>query len=323
MTEATMWSTDGVESTTALEAWRQKMPELHLDWALSCPPEEPFAAKVRYRRMDSLTIADFRGGRYAGVRPTEQQPSDGPALIGVIINLRGRLVCHYADREVTLRAGEMMVWDSEFAQGFAAVEPHRELSIMLPRDGTQALGTVRAQTGSVISVRRGSGLPAIAAAQLREMTEELDTLSDPNLAVACQAFFYTLDAALAAPALRTGTSARADLLERVRRHIEAHLDDPNLCASSIAAAHGISVRSLHLLFADTGTTVSRWIRGRRLDMCYLELSHARTGKTVTDIAFHWGFNDSAHFSRSFKQAFGVTPSSVLPTRTPVVTACAN
>jgi len=38
---------------------------------------------------------------------------------------------------------------------------------------------------------------------------------------------------------------------------------------------------------------------------------AGSHQTVTDIAFRWGFNDMAHFSRTFKQAFGVIPSSVL------------
>ena len=68
---------------------------------------------------------------------------------------------------------------------------------------------------------------------------------------------------------------------------------------------------LHLAFAGTGTTVGRWIRDRRLRVCYRELARAGTHQTVTDIAFRWGFNDMAHFSRTFKQAFGVTPSGVL------------
>ena len=71
------------------------------------------------------------------------------------------------------------------------------------------------------------------------------------------------------------------------------------------------MRTLHLVFADTGTTVSRWIRDRRLKACYRELSRSGRSETATDVAFRWGFNDAAHFSRTFKKAFGVTPSSVM------------
>jgi AraC-like DNA-binding protein len=30
-------------------------------------------------------------------------------------------------------------------------------------------------------------------------------------------------------------------------------------------------------------------------------------KTITEIAFSWGFSDSAHFSRSFRKQFGICP----------------
>jgi AraC-like DNA-binding protein len=34
------------------------------------------------------------------------------------------------------------------------------------------------------------------------------------------------------------------------------------------------------------------------------------GKTVTDVAFSWGFSSSSHFSRVFRKYFGVVPSSI-------------
>ncbi|MEV4130220.1 helix-turn-helix domain-containing protein [Nocardia sp. NPDC049707] len=57
--------------------------------------------------------------------------------------------------------------------------------------------------------------------------------------------------------------------------------------------------------------MSRRIRDRRLNACHRELTRARPTDTVTDVAFRWAFTDAGHFSRAFKQSFGVTPSSVL------------
>ena len=34
------------------------------------------------------------------------------------------------------------------------------------------------------------------------------------------------------------------------------------------------------------------------------------GKTVTDVAFSWGFSSSSHFSRVFRKYFGIVPSSI-------------
>ena len=317
MTEVAVWSTDSLPQRGAFDAWSQKMSELHLAWVLSRPPSEEFSAAVRYRRMDDVTIADFRGGRFAGSRLECGVQAPGQQMIGVLLNLSGRLVCRYGGEELVLGPDQILVWDSALAYSFDAVEPHHELSVMLPRERVpEDLGAIAARTTTVTSAAPGSGLVSVSAEQLKAITRELAGISDAGLQIACQAFFDTLDAALTAPIDRAMTSARAGLLVQVRRYVEDHLDDAGLCASSIARAHAISVRTLHLLFADTGTTVSRWIRQRRLEVCYRELSRARRGKTVTDVAFRWGFADAAHFSRSFKQAFGVTPSSVIARQEP-------
>ncbi len=105
--------------------------------------------------------------------------------------------------------------------------------------------------------------------------------------------------------------ARASLLLQVHRYIEDYLDDPDLSPTPIATAHGISVRTFHRAFAETGTTVARRIRDRRLNVCYRKLAEAGATETVTDVAFRWGFADVGNFSRIFKQASGVSPSSVL------------
>ena len=312
MTEVAVWSTESLPRWGAFDAWSEKMSELHLAWALSHPPSSEFSAAVRYRRLDDLTIADFRGGRFAGSRLERGLQAPDQQMIGVLLNLSGRLVCRYGGEELVLGPDQMLVWDSALAYSFDAVEPHHELSMMLPRERVpEALSAIAARTTTVTSTAPGSGLVSVSAEQLKAITRELGGISDAGLQIACQAFFDTLDAALAAPIDEAMTSTRSSLLVQVRRYIEDNLDDPGLCASSIAHAHAISVRTLHLLFADTGTTVSRSIRQRRLDVCYRELSRARRGKTVTDVAFRWGFADAAHFSRCFKQAFGVTPSSVI------------
>jgi AraC family transcriptional activator of tynA and feaB len=101
---------------------------------------------------------------------------------------------------------------------------------------------------------------------------------------------------------------RADLAAQIKDFIEAHLAETNLGPSEIAAAVGISVRHLHRVFARKGHTVGDWIRERRLEQCRNDLADARLReRSITDIAFGWGFSESAHFSRSFKKVFGVCP----------------
>jgi AraC-like DNA-binding protein len=76
----------------------------------------------------------------------------------------------------------------------------------------------------------------------------------------------------------------------------------------IAAAIGISVRHVHRVFSNHGSTVADWIRTQRLKHCRTDLCDPRLHrKSITEIAFYWGFNDSAHFSHAFKKEYRICP----------------
>ncbi|GGV94351.1 hypothetical protein GCM10015535_59680 [Streptomyces gelaticus] len=98
-------------------------------------------------------------------------------------------------------------------------------------------------------------------------------------------------------------------------YVDRHLEDPELGPDTIAAAHNISVRSLHKLFAGEGITVSRLIQRRRLQECARDLARGDNGeRTVSGVARRWGFSDPAHFSRLFRTAYGMSPSRWRDTR---------
>jgi AraC-like DNA-binding protein len=97
------------------------------------------------------------------------------------------------------------------------------------------------------------------------------------------------------------------MLARVLAHADAHLGDPELNPQSLAAAHGISVRSLHLLFEREGLKVAQWIRDRRLERCRDTLARPDWQGRIIDLALEWGFNDPSHFSRVFRQRYGRAP----------------
>ncbi|WP_090931077.1 helix-turn-helix domain-containing protein [Nonomuraea jiangxiensis] len=98
------------------------------------------------------------------------------------------------------------------------------------------------------------------------------------------------------------------LLLRVRAFIQQHLADHDLSPATVAAAHGLSVRSLHRLFAEENAGVAAFIRAERLARCRRDLADpAREGVPIHAVAARWGFFESASFTRAFRAAFGVTP----------------
>ncbi|MEU2394040.1 helix-turn-helix transcriptional regulator [Streptomyces sp. NPDC007369] len=104
------------------------------------------------------------------------------------------------------------------------------------------------------------------------------------------------------------TVADRELLDRIRWYVNGRLGDPGLCPEAIAAAHSVSVRRLHKLFAREGTTLGRWIQQRRLQECRRELGRTDGAPVkVAAVAQRWGFRNAAHFSRAFRVAYGVPP----------------
>lgn len=117
--------------------------------------------------------------------------------------------------------------------------------------------------------------------------------------------------------LSGGPRTPDSLMERITGYIDEHLKSPELGPSRIASAHFMSVRALHALFAQHGTSVASTIRTRRLTRCYESLLDPRAGRqSITAIAADNGFVAAAHFSRVFRAHYGCTPSEVLNSREP-------
>ncbi len=101
---------------------------------------------------------------------------------------------------------------------------------------------------------------------------------------------------------------RVRQFERICRLLETRLGDLELSVQSVAAMEGVSVRYLQQLFARAGQTVTGYIKARRLERARGELEsplHAQL--SITEIGFRWGFSQSAHFSRAYREHFGESP----------------
>ncbi|MGI5153099.1 helix-turn-helix domain-containing protein [Plantactinospora sp. CA-294935] len=97
---------------------------------------------------------------------------------------------------------------------------------------------------------------------------------------------------------------------QIHAFIDRHLPDPALTPTAIAAAHHISLRTLHRLFQANGLSVAEWVRHRRMDRCRRDLTDpALATHSIGAIAARWGFPDNAHFSRAFTAAHGLSPQA--------------
>lgn len=215
-------------------------------------------------------------------------------------------------REISLRAGDMTVYDTDRPYSLLFDDAMRMSVVMFPKamldmpaeaisrltatrlDGTSGVGAMIGPYVSSLAQGAGALDGHVTRRLFRTAVDMVETLLEANLGPR-----------------QTSTDAHGSLLRRVWDYIDDHLADSDLSPGQIAAAHYISVRHLHAVFNEQGTTVSTVIRTRRLDRCYDALvDPQRAHQSITSVALAHGFVDAAHFSRVFRAHFGVPPSAV-------------
>jgi len=90
------------------------------------------------------------------------------------------------------------------------------------------------------------------------------------------------------------------------KHLESHSQE-EIDFDKLPQAFHFSKRSFYRLFsAATGQSPLAYLRIYRLQQAYRLLQES--GKSVTEIAYEVGFQNSSHFSRRFQELFGHPPS---------------
>jgi AraC-like DNA-binding protein len=155
------------------------------------------------------------------------------------------------------------------------------------------------------------GLDVLVRSYLSALNETIDKLDHLQQPAVIDNFCRLLALSCGgSPGPQQG-AIRAAKLQQAKDYISKHLTDPGLTPTQAAAAIKVSVRQLHLLFEPTGISFAEHVQCRRLDECRAALaSPLGRDRSVTDIAYAWGFNNLASFYRAFRRRFGVSPGHV-------------
>jgi AraC-like DNA-binding protein len=156
---------------------------------------------------------------------------------------------------------------------------------------------------------RQDGVSALAESYLAALTHNWHGLCEAEMGPVADTLGRLIGIACGAAAEAQPDALRVGRLVEVRRYIDRHLADPDLSPAGVAAALRVSVRTLHASFEQTGTSFARHVARRRLEECRAALLCDK-GRSVTDIAFAWGFSSLSGFYRAFHAAFGMTPSDL-------------
>jgi AraC-like DNA-binding protein len=226
----------------------------------------------------------------------------------IALQIKGVSCFEQNGRTVTLLPNEWSIYDT--AQPYSVTVPGitEMLIVMVPRDNL----SIHRLHLSDLMVRKFPGLAGMGKLAYQLIISAFDEIplitpeAEWELAGAISHMIrLTL---LDASEVQNEVSLREVWCDRIKAYIGAHLRDPELSIDRIAEAMNCTKRYIHKMFQSEGTSVSESILRMRLTRCREDLRNpARSRSSITDIAYSWGFNNPAHFSKVFKDEFNVSP----------------
>jgi len=310
---ATEFSTSGVRATDRLEYWHAFSCRAYSVTRVLNDRSVGFGGRLRITKAGRLDFGDLaiRSPTVFTVnRTVEEIRRDSCDDYVCVLTLRGRTTFAQDDGRAILRKGDMILYDQSRPFEVSMAEDWRALTINIPRPMlARRLPDTRRFTGRPVGVASRFG--RIAGTVLQNGARLEEGMGDRMLArfglAAVDVLALALEAGTAGPEM---TAAEAARLDDVKAWLRANLRDTALDLAAISAAFCVSPRTLNRWFVAEGTTPMRWLWRQRLAACYEALAQG-TVSSVTEAAMEFGFNDLSHFSRTFRQAYGHAPSSLL------------
>ncbi len=287
-------------------------PPLREQETVRCLPTDecPFVGRIEYGALGELLLSKVASTNYRFTRSLTTPTPTLPIPAMLVSVSRGSCKFFQGDRTCSLTPGDWTLIDTKQPNGYAITSPEMEaFAIMLPRPSDASIAALF-ERGVARRWSGRTGLSRVLHAMVNESFCEMRRLprfSGRKLGAAIATMAWdALREQIETPPI---IGQRDELSARVKAYIEAQLADPELSIERIAHACNMSVRGLHRLFADNPAgSISSYLWQRRLARCADELRDpGAVHRSITDICFSYGFSSTSHFSRLFKDQFGLPP----------------
>jgi len=291
-----------------LAAWRRTVSALFDVSAPRNRPVEDFSAALTAYHFGAFLLCHSRAdaARYSRSGSKSRRDDLDHYLIHLPLQQGGGFGGAAISRR--LRPMDVGVFDMAQPARFLA-GAGESISLIVPRAAlSPRLQDPNRQHGRVL--RRDTPMGAVLARHMialyteasRFGLHEASALADAAIGLLAICLGFGADSALLTP-----SPARENLARKIRIHIEQNLHRESLTPDTIIRDLSISRSQLYRQFELFGG-VRHYIRRRRLRQCLLAIcSPLHAGQRIADIAYDLGFGDEAHFSRVFREAFGMSP----------------
>ena len=304
-----LFSTEDVAPADRFDYWHQIACQVVVDHHSIPESCEHFGAHIDTGSLSELRLITFENSPMSVSRTVRHIRHARHDDIFCCLQLSGELMLEQEGRETRLQPGSMTLLDPMLPYSGRFFDSSRLLVLKVPRQSLEArIGKTRDLLCR--GIKPVASEPRLAAYFIALLPALVNGLSPTASDLIKEQAIDLLGLSLAkmTQALPRISSGRMLVLVNIRAAIEARLCDPALDPASVAAAVGVSVRYANSILSDSNQSISRAILERRLARCRRSLEDPQqTHRSISEIAYGWGFSDMTYFGRKFKNSFGMSP----------------
>jgi len=306
-----IFSTDGVLPKDRFRHWREVCEDRIVPMEQKPLGEGQFDATIDGVSIGGLDFTKFalRNLRASTTSRTLRHENHKTDHLFMSMVLAGTVRADQNDRSSTDGTGDFAIRDTNTPWTIEHDGYSEVLAIAIPRERIEnVLGPARLFAS--LTVEGHQPVATLARSFLTSMLGQADRMPPE---VAERMVGVGLDLVVASLAERIAREAPRPIhgtvvVQRAKVFVEANLGDQTLDPPQLAAAVGVSLRRLQELFHERGQHISDWIWERRLaeaakrlgDPGYLHMP-------LGSLAYSCGFANQSHFSRRFKERYGLSP----------------
>ena len=238
---------------------------------------------------------------------------DGANHYYLLFQCAGQMLIDQNGLQTILNTGEIALIDSSRPVTYASDGTGKWLSLHLPRKSLASYLGFEPEGGQC---RNCAALPARLLRELvsdaaRGNQTSIGEIKPKSVGVYMNLVVFDLVGALFSDPSSVSISPYTDkLFVRASDIIRSRFCDPDFGPVDVAAAMGISLRSLQTLFTARGTSCGQFIRSSRLNYAASLLRRRAQMKRafpLSGVAYACGFRDYVYFGRMFRRRFGHAP----------------
>lgn len=268
-----------------------------------------FDGRMATLHAGDVVLTRLEANRHLVTRSAQQVRASEIGYLKIVAPWVGCAGVQQQGREAWVTPDQWSIYDT--TESYAVANPVRveHLIVMLPKERFAERGL---QLDPLMARRLGGsgGVARLALDTMRSAYRELPGMGEAAARGVGEAITQFVHLAMLDLAgIGTAVTQREALRERIKQHVAAHLGDPALTVDAIALALNCSRRQLYNAFAEEPDGVAGYILRRRLEACRQSFDdRSQQGRSITEIAFGFGFSNMAHFSRVFRSHLGMAPS---------------